>query len=186
MDRSSISAATTAKRVILRNIEALTSFSEDVKASGLEPGSKLISLRKVKTPSIARPLKQKETLRFRRLRTANSTPVCIETTYLPNRGSFRFKPDDLEGSLYRELEARGKSIFTSKELIQVRNPTPGERLLLRLSTHTPVVEIRRLAFTKSGTPMEFSISVLRADRYALYVELHRAPNTNTKKASDKR
>src|SRR5262249_20849146 len=115
-------------------------------------------------------MRQKRLLRLERLRYADHAPVCIETTYLAECDRAWLDPRRL-GSLYRLLAKYGKTLVRSEELVRVRAATAREARLLRIERRAPVIEIRRLASDRRGQPLEFTINVLRADRYAFRLEL---------------
>src|SRR5690606_33290876 len=76
-----------------KSLATMTSFSEDMRLRGLEPGCVWIS-REISRPSPAEMMAlgipaHERVVRLRRLRTADGTPIAIETATLPAR----FVPD---------------------------------------------------------------------------------------------
>ncbi len=157
-------------RRILRDVERLTSFTEDITRAGYVPGAKTLALRVVRH---ARACRQQRVLFLHRLRFAGAVPVCVERTYLPVRSARFIERRDLQGSLYRMLEARGERLARSEEFLTASAATAAERRLLKVPSGVPLVRISRLAFDRAGRSLEYAENALRADRYGFRFALER-------------
>ncbi|MET8139072.1 GntR family transcriptional regulator [Sphaerisporangium sp. NPDC005288] len=150
----------------------LTSFSDDMRARGMEPGSRDLDRRVVRASAhLARELgiQPGEAVHFiERLRTADGEPLCIERAHIP----VSFAPDlesfDLSGrSLYALLETRHGVVLDAGELtIDGGIADPGDADLLKLPRGGAVLLLQRRSFS-GGVCVEFGVSTYRADRYQL-------------------
>jgi GntR family transcriptional regulator len=150
----------------------LTSFSDDMRARGMEPGSRDLDRRVVRASAhLARELgiQPGEAVHFiERLRTADGDPLCVERAHIP----VSFAPDlgshDLTGrSLYALLESRHGVVLDAGELtIDGGIADPGDADLLGLPRGGAVLLLQRRSFA-GGVCVEFGVSTYRADRYQL-------------------
>jgi GntR family transcriptional regulator len=107
-----------------KNFRQVLSFSEEMAARGAQPRSRVLAFERVTAdPEVADVLKLpagEEVVRLRRVRMADTSPVCIECTCVPAR----LCPDLLENfepraSLYRTLSERyGISIDAADEVVE--------------------------------------------------------------------
>ena len=157
---------------------SLTSFSEDMRAKGLTPGSRVLAVSEAPADerectdlgvSPGTPL-----LRLVRVRMADSSPMCLETTRLvagrvPGLGAM-----DLSGSLYgllsehfdirpRRAQQTVRSVVTSEE----------QSALLGVTSRSPALRVDRVSFDERNTAVESTTSLYRSDRYEIQFEVHR-------------
>jgi len=158
---------------IFRDVRRLTSFTEDIRAARMRPGGVLVRRRLVRNARVCARLRERRVVELVRVRTADGRRICIENTFLPEAAWPLVRDADLTRSLYRLLESRGERLATSRELLEARMATAGERRLLGVSRPLPVVSIAREAFDAKGRVREFTENVLRADRYLFRFELTR-------------
>src|SRR5260370_29889300 len=107
-----------------KNFRQLLSFSEEMKDRGSRPRSKVLAFKRMLPEGdVAEALHlspEEEVIFLRRVRMADSAPLCIEATHLPAR----LCPDLLEkfdpsGSLYRALaEHYGLQIHMEDEVAE--------------------------------------------------------------------
>ena len=169
-----------AQRRMLRPLSELTSFSEHLRSLGLEPGSRLLSYRRLEADGdgghfpVGVPL-----VRVVRLRTADGEPVGVHSVFLPaeladrvgfTREALRRSP---EVSLYGALASGGVEIEVAREDITARLATARERDLLELPEPSPVLEVVRRTFDAVSQPVELVRAVYRADRYDYVIWLRR-------------
>ena len=153
-----------------KNFRQLLSFSEEMKDRGSQPRSKVLAFRRIHPEGdVAEGLHlnpAEEVIFLRRVRMADSAPLCIEATHLPAR----LCPDLLEtfepsGSLYRTLAERyGLQIHMADEVAEASVATVGEAKLLRVRGKSPVFRFTRTAYLHNGQPIEFVKSIYRGDR----------------------
>jgi GntR family transcriptional regulator len=155
----------------------LTSFTESMKAAGMQAHSELISASVSPADEIAvqhlRVALGEPVYHLRRLRFGDNTPLCLENTFLPANRYPGLLGEDLTGSLYELLHRRyGVILERAESRIRAASPTPQEAKLLDIGTHQPCISIRAttMAIDHPDLVMESSTSLYRGDRYELLVE----------------
>ncbi len=154
-----------------QQLRALTGFTQDVRARGGRPGSRVLEARAIPAmPEVAAALRVApgaEVIRLARLRLADGLPLAIETAYLP----FSLCPNLLQhdfstASLYHVLEDEyAMTLVGAQQTIEAALAEPRELELLELTPPAAVLRIQRLTFTSDGVPVEFVQSAYRGDRY---------------------
>jgi GntR family transcriptional regulator len=159
---------------IFRDVERLTSFTEDIEASGHTAGSRTLARRLARGIKACEVLGLDEVVALSRLRMADGRPICIEHTFLPPRTWPHLQGEEIEGGpLYRLLERQGERIARSEELLEVRLATAEEAALLGCAAPIAVAAIARVCFDEHGTPVEFTENVLAGERYVFRFALGR-------------
>ncbi|HYL83242.1 MAG TPA: GntR family transcriptional regulator [Candidatus Angelobacter sp.] len=153
-----------------KNFRQLLSFSEEMRLSGSRPRSTVLTFKKTHPDSqVGEALhisRTEEVFLLRRVRLADSVPLCIECTHVP----VRLCPDlqsnlDPAASLYRTLrEHYGIQIEIADEVAEASLASAEEARLLRIRKKAPVFRFTRTAYFRSGEPIEFVKSVYRGDR----------------------
>lgn len=156
----------------------LTSFSEDMRARGLEPGSRVLEQRERPAGAeVGRDLglSPVEPVAFvRRVRLAGRAPMCLEEVVLPARLVGGLLDAPLEGSLYEALRERhGIEIVRADQQIRATVLDPEDAELLEVPPLSPALDVERVAFDQRGRPVERTRSLYRADRYAFHHALTR-------------
>jgi len=157
----------------------LSSYTEDMRAQGREPSSRLLEL--VETTAgddIAKLLGIRsgaKMLRLNRLRLADGEPMALETTHLPYSrfpGLGEVLPDG--GSLYAVLrEHYGVQPERAEETIETELCGPHEAELLGADVGVPMLLLSRHSFDTEGHPLEYVRSIYRGDRYKFVTTLNR-------------
>jgi GntR family transcriptional regulator len=157
---------------------ALSSFSEDMRARGLRPGSRLITAEEVDADAaIAKDLGIEpgaSAYRLERLRSADDIPVAHEQVYLPGRLFPRLLDQDLEGSLYELMGSRYRiHVERAQQTIQAVNL--GKRLadLLAVPVRTAALHVRRIGIDGQGRVVERADTLYRGDRYDFSATIRR-------------
>ncbi|MEV0150877.1 MULTISPECIES: GntR family transcriptional regulator [unclassified Nonomuraea] len=150
----------------------LTSFTDDMRARGMEPGSRDLDRRIVRASAhLAKELgiQPGEEVHFiERLRTADGEPLSIERAHIPVRLAPGLGDLDLSGkSLYELLESRYGLVMDAGELtIDGGIADPSDADLLKLPRGGAVLLLQRRSFA-GGVCAELGVSTYRADRYQL-------------------
>ncbi len=162
-----------------RDFRQVLSFSEETRARGATPHSKLISFR-IQLPNNetrkALGLNHKEKIfRLRRVRYADSLPMGIECSCLPeNLCPGLLENFDPETSLYQKLAEQYRiQLVVTNEVIEVGKATEEEARLIHIAPQSPVFLFTRLSFLENGKPVEHVKSVYRGDRYKIVNRLVR-------------
>lgn len=161
----------------------LTSYTEDMRAQGLEPASQLLDIACVTADDrlaalLAVPAGGR-VLRIERLRLAGGEAMAIETTHLSQarfpglrRNLVRYT------SLYAALaEVYGVRLAAAEETIETSPATPREADLLGTDVGLPMLMLSRHSRDSAGEPVEWVRSVYRGDRYKFVANLQRPNGT---------
>lgn len=157
----------------------LTSYTQDMRAQGLEPDSRLISLDEVRADAeLAARLDIAVTARVLhlvRLRLVDGEPMAIEQTYLAAARFPRLRRHlERLGSLYAALESGyGVRLGRAEETIETGLASPQEAALLGIEVGLAMLLLSRHSFDLQGRAVEWGRSVYRGDRYKLVAHLTR-------------
>lgn len=163
----------------------LTSHTEEMRASGHEPSSKLIDVsRMLAPPDVAAALALtagSEVLKIERLRLADGDPIALEVLYL---NAERF--DGITGSLgedvsfYQLLYSEyGVELDSAEETIEAVIAAPREARLLGCVLPAALLQLTRLTVDSRGRPVEYVRSLYRADRFRFRQRLQRPQATRS-------
>ncbi|WP_017973043.1 GntR family transcriptional regulator [Actinopolyspora halophila] len=156
----------------------LSSYTEDMRAQGRQPDSRLLEMNE---ESAERELAHlldvpsgSPVLRMRRLRLADEEAMAIETTHLPlSRFKGLTKLIEEGGSLYQVLRQEyGISFASAEETIETALASPEEAELLGADVGLPMLLLSRHSFHRDGTPVEWVRSIYRGDRYKFVASLN--------------
>lgn len=152
----------------------LTSFSEEMRRRGMEPGVVVLVAETVPASGVVATALEispgDPVHHLRRLQTADATPMAISENWLPAS----LLPDLLEGpltfSVYGQLSAHGLAPEWGEDVIEAHGATREEATLLGVPERAPTLDITRRTF-HDHTAIDFARSLYRADRYTLWVPL---------------
>lgn len=153
---------------VTRPIEVRSSLgiTRIIRNAGGNPGNKLLHFgEEAASESVARRLDLATgtaLVMFRRLRSVNDEPFCIETSYLPAARFPDLVAEDLVAgqSLYELLKARYRVEASARDReIGVGTATEMEARLLALQAGSPTLVLRLVARDGDGVPVEYMKSV---------------------------
>lgn len=163
-----------------RNFRQVLSFTEEMRARGSAPSSKVLSFRlQAGTREVRTALEMnpgQKVFRLRRIRYSDGLPMGIECSCLPQQ----ICPDllqtfDPSTSLYEKLaEQYGIQMEVTDEVVEVGRATAEEAALLKIAAGSPVFLFTRTCYGENGKPLEFVKSTYRGDRYKIVQRLTRA------------
>jgi GntR family transcriptional regulator len=172
---------------IKREINHLYNFTEDMKATGAKPGSKVIKAivldrcpdeiaELLKLPTVQTPVFYLE-----RLRLANQEPILWERTYIPYYLCNKIETYDFSRySLYQILnEAYHLEMYHAKETLDAVILSDKEASLLECTNNIAGYKISRISYLDSGFIFEYTTSVTRSDKCSFQFDLYK--NTVSKK-----
>jgi len=157
----------------------LTSFTEDMRARGMTPGSVVRSQAVVPASEVvARHLALvpgSPVVHLERVRTADGEPMALERTHLPAQRLPGLESADLtDASLYGLLERRwGVRVADADQWASVVRLTGDEAALLQIDADAPALLFQRVTRDPAGTPVEYVRSLYRGDRYEVHTRLER-------------
>lgn len=162
---------------ITKSVE-LTSFSEDMRARGLEPGSSVLVTETIpagaRLGAKLRVSPSDDVFHIRRARTADGEPMALEDSYL-NPRLFPGLIDNVgSDSLYRILETEyGMRIEWAEQSIHASVLEPDEAALLGAPPFSPAFYVTRTSFDAQDRAVEYAESTYRGDRYHYELQIHR-------------
>jgi GntR family transcriptional regulator len=152
------------------------SFTETVIELGMVPGTEVIQKSEVWTDesladklhvAVGEPLNM-----LVRLRLADGKPMALERSYTPCQlFPGLCEQPGLDGSLYGVLQNMYHvNIAFATRVIKAVLTRPAENKLLGLSGRQPALQIETLAQDSNHRPIEYGISLYRADRFHFIVQ----------------
>ncbi|HWI48818.1 MAG TPA: GntR family transcriptional regulator [Rummeliibacillus sp.] len=159
-------------------LNGLTSFTEDMRARGMEPSSNIVTFEKqIPSFDIRDDLKLdegEEVFFIARIRNADDKPMAIERSYIPVKLLPNLSEEKLQGSLYNLVEYEyGFEISNAIQQMEASIVTKEDAKYLNLDTTGVVLIIKRTSFLSNGQPFEVVRSAYRADRYKFISEIKR-------------
>lgn len=156
---------------------AMVSYTEGVRAQGIEPGRTLITAEViVADPQLAADLRLPvggEVVHLERVLLADGERVGLESTYLP-RQRFPGLLDEFDPteSLYGYLRGTLGVVFgEAEERIETVLATPREALLIGTNPSVPMILLHRVSWSDDGAPIERVRSLYRGDRFSFVTRL---------------
>ncbi len=156
-----------------------SSFTEDMRARGLTPGSTVLRQEVVPAPAEAaaglRMRAGEPVVLIERLRTADGRPMAIEVVLLPAVRFGALADADLAaGSLLEALEdGWGIRVSAGRQRVVAVVLDAGEARLLGVTPGSPALHFRTDASDAAGDPVYHATSLFRADRYAIELDQRR-------------
>jgi GntR family transcriptional regulator len=156
--------------------DRLRGLTEDLAREGLSVRSRVLSQLLVPAGGEAMHELQVEPetplVEIRRLRSAQNTPIVIETTYHPYaRFPHLLHIDLTDRSTYAVLEQEyGVHPVQARDRFVAEAASKEDAALLEIEPAAPVMRYKRTARDQSGQIMEFTISIYRADQYQFVIE----------------
>jgi GntR family transcriptional regulator len=160
----------------------MTSFTEDMRRRGMEPGSRTLSLEVV--PAGARlgrflHVSPSESIVVaKRLRLADHETMAIETLHVREALVPGLTQRDLDGrSFYDLLRDRfGIVIAGGMQTIEPTVTNEEESAALGVPLHSPAFLFERVTHSEGNEIVEFVHSIYRGDRYRLVTDLTALPS----------
>jgi len=157
----------------------LTSFTEDMRARGLQPSARVLGFtRTTATAEAAEALGLTEgadVVWMERLRLADGDPVCVEVAQFPARLQRLLEEGDPEQSVHDILRAGGVVPTSLRRRVRAVAAAQREALLLGLLDGAPVLEVLDVFADPVGRPVQYARSRYRPDRYEVWTSVYSAP-----------
>lgn len=156
----------------------LTSFSEDMRARNMRPGSKSVDVRisaAGQTVSYALNLSpHDEVVRVNRVRTADDIPICLEESSFEASAVPGLEAGIVGESLYDDLRNRfGIFAVRADQEIHAIVLNEEQALALQSPPFSPAFLIKRTTYDARSRPIEYAESVYRGDRYSYQLSISR-------------
>lgn len=162
-----------------KEIVKLTSFSEDMKKIGKEPGSKLLEYRM--NFDYSERIRKKLNLVdgdfvhvIKRIRTADGEPIALDIDNISSRVCDKVDIELIKDSLYYYFESvLNVEIKSSDFVIQATTATKEIAEYLNIEIGEPVLYMKHITFTKDDEAFEFCETFYRADKFNLSITAYR-------------
>jgi len=157
------------------NFQELRGFSEEMRRRGLQPSAKVLSLElREADGEEAQALKLpdgEKVYALKRLRYVDNQPVAVVTSYIPAEVFPEIDKQNLENqSLYQIFELVYKRrLHWAEEVIGAAIANPEDARVLQSAPGSAVLLIKETTYDVHELPIEYSVSVLRGDRYTASV-----------------
>jgi GntR family transcriptional regulator len=157
------------------DFQRLRGFSEEMLRKGLTPSARVLSMvEEVADATVASALRltpEQKVYRLKRLRFIDRQPVAVVTSYLPAHIFPGIDQLDLANqSLYHIIERLyARPLQRADEVIGARNAEPEEASVLQTSSGSALLIITETTYDVQQVPVEYSVSLLRGDRYTAFV-----------------
>jgi GntR family transcriptional regulator len=155
----------------------ITSFSDDMRARGLTPGSKTLELRAIPAGArlgrILHVSPSEPVVEAKRLRLADDEPMAIELLHVRSSLVPGLTASDLEEySFYDLLASRWEiSIVGGTQTVEPTVTNEEESAALGVPLHSPALLFERVTRSADGDVVEYTSSTYRGDRYRLVTEI---------------
>jgi len=154
----------------------LISFSEEILAQGMRPGTRVLRVQRVPAPKVvleALQLADGPVLCVTRLRKADGQPLVYMQDYLHPRLGLT-EADSYEGSLYTILETSA-NVRVEEAVHQINAVrVEGEAArCLEVPEGEPGLRFIRISYDQSGRPLVYEEAICRGDRYTYSIRLRR-------------
>jgi GntR family transcriptional regulator len=114
-----------------------------------------------------------------RVRSVDGEPFSYLTTFVPESISLTFTRQDLASRpLLDLLERAGVKVEHARQRISAALATPDVAAALDVRTGTPLIELTRVVYDRSGRGVEHLYALYRPDRYAFETDLVRSGTRN--------
>ena len=158
---------------IVKPLSKITSFTEDLRARGLNPRSVFLE-REVGevTPEEAMALNLSPgslVVRLHRLRYAGDEPLAEERSAIPH--SILKDPNLVKDSLYAALDSLGCRPVRALQRLRAVNLSAAQARLLNVAVGGAALAVERRSFLADGRLVEFTSSWYRGDAYDFVAEL---------------
>jgi len=166
--------------VVNRRIQrrlALSSLYEDLRASGREPATSVLSVRSVspdeETAAALGVAPGQPVMRIERLREADGRPLAVMRNYLPAGLLQGMEVESVlsRHGLYETLRRQGVQFHSAEEVIGARKATAAEAALLQAPRGSTVLTMTRVAIDPAGRAIEYGVHAYLAERYSFRVAL---------------
>jgi GntR family transcriptional regulator len=155
-----------------------SSFTEDMRARGMKPGSIVRSQELIEaTPFLATTLEiapRSAVALIERVRTADDTPMALERAHLPaDRFPGVEEADFAKGSLFEVLGRYGVRLRDAEQRVVAVAIRNTEADLLDVNEGDPGLLFHTLARDAAGAPAYYATSLYRGDRYEIELRQRR-------------
>ena len=164
------SGAFVRESVLDYDLECLVSFTDKVRAAGMEPTTKLLEFRKL--PASDAPASVRESLLadgsdeliyLERIRLAGGKPVIYESRHVVAALCQSMSREDAQGSLFAFWTAKCGLSITAEEVIHAVSASEAQAAHLRIAAQVPCFQIVTTGFVEDDRLLWHDVALYRAD-----------------------
>jgi GntR family transcriptional regulator len=164
-----------------QDLTTLAGFSEQLRQAGMMAGAQVLSAaQRPAGPAAAAALRLAgcdPVFGVRRLRLADGKPIAVEHSRFPAALFPGLLDERLDGALYELLEVKyGQRPHRARESLEPVTAGPREASALGVAQGAPLMLVERIAYSRSGLPLEFARDLFRGDRTRLVVWTSELPD----------
>jgi GntR family transcriptional regulator len=156
----------------------LTSFTEDMRARGLQPSARILGFTLTTAGAEAAEAlglsEGSDVVWMERLRMADGEPICVEVAQFPARLQRLLEEGDPEQSVHDILRRGGVVPTSLRRRVRAVAAVQREAMLLNLRDGAPVLEVLDVFADPSGRPIQYARSRYRSDRYEVWTSVYSA------------
>jgi GntR family transcriptional regulator len=153
----------------------LTSFTEDMRARGLQPSARVLGFTRTRASAEAADAlglpEGSDVVWMERLRLADGEPMCVEVTQFPARLQRLLEEGDPEQSVHDILRKGGVHPTSLRRRVRAVAAVQREALLLGLADGAPMLEVLDVFSDAGGRPVQYARSRYRPDRYEVWTSV---------------
>jgi DNA-binding GntR family transcriptional regulator len=158
-----------AERKLEQDRTTLAGFSEQLRRHGIQAGARVLSAtQRPAGPVSAAALGLREgdqVHEVRRVRLGDGRPIVLERSLFPAAMFPGLLQCRLDGSLYELLDTRyGQRPHRARESLEPVTAGVREAEALEVTQGAPLMLVERVAYARSGQPVEFARDLFRGDR----------------------
>ncbi|MGD8401914.1 MAG: GntR family transcriptional regulator, partial [Bacillota bacterium] len=158
-------------------LSRLSSFTEDIKSRGFQPGTKVLKkeIDKGALEQLNLTTASSLTINIERLRLENDDPIGIELIRLPYDlfyGIYEEIEDNV--SIYELIEKKAElKLAYGTEFLEASLADHYVSQILKIPNKSPVMKFERISYMLNDRPVEYTSSIYRSDKYRFKVTLQR-------------
>jgi GntR family transcriptional regulator len=160
---------------------SLTSFTEDMRARGLQPSARVLGFARIRASAEAAEALGlpggSDVVWMERLRLADGEPICVEVAQFPARFQRLLEEGDPEQSVHDILRRAGVQPTSLRRRVRAVAAVQREALLLGLPDGAPMLEVLDVFADPAGRPVQYARSRYRPDRYEVWTSVQSASTT---------
>ncbi len=164
---------------VTKGLPDLSSFAEDMKKMGLEPGYEVLEIHRSKLPSYAKAkvdVEDADAILIKRIMLADGRPMAIQNSFIL---SSKCKELETElrtsmahgASLYNFLSKHDIELDSAEQYISATIADEKQAKLLNIEPKAPLLRRKRFTYGVKGELIEYVKGDCRADRYEYFTEL---------------
>lgn len=181
MRRKGLGTFVAEPKVSGRLFQSLTGFHDDMLSQGRTPRTRVISNTVVSASDlVAGQLGLSpgaDVVRVERVRSVDTEPIVLVTTWLPHDLCAPLADADLsDSSLYQELAKLDLYISNGKRTVEAVSASAADARALGVSRGDPLLFLRSVTYLHGGRAIEYYEAKHRGDRTSLEVELVKTPD----------